>query len=60
MEERRARCLSPGLWIQSLIVALLTVTLSASLHAQGTLRVAAYNVKHGLGLDGVVDLEVVP
>lgn len=57
MEERRARCLSPGLWIQSLIVALLTVTLSASLHAQGTLRVAAYNVKHGFGLDGVVDLE---
>jgi endonuclease/exonuclease/phosphatase family metal-dependent hydrolase len=26
------------------------------LHAQGTVRIAAYNIKHGEGLDGAVDL----
>ena len=29
---------------------------AAELSAQGTVRVAAYNIKHGEGMDGVVDL----
>lgn len=30
---------------------------TAPLSAQGTLRVAAYNIKHGLGMDSIIDLE---
>ena len=39
------------------LTATLAVLLTGSLEAQATLRVAAYNVKHGLGMDGVIDLE---
>ncbi len=46
-----------GRRIRFLIVALLAGLLSPPVHAQGTLRVAAYNVKHGLGLDSVISLE---
>lgn len=35
----------------------LTSGLHAPLEAQATLRVAAYNIKHGRGMDGEVDLE---
>ncbi|MGB0543683.1 MAG: endonuclease/exonuclease/phosphatase family protein [Longimicrobiales bacterium] len=42
---------------QSLLPFLCVVVLAAPLEAQGTLRVAAYNVKHGQGMDGIVDLE---
>lgn len=38
-----------------MLACLLTAT--APLPAQTTLRVAAYNVKHGLGMDSVIDLE---
>ena len=40
-----------------LIPLLCVAAFAAPLHAQGTLRVAAYNVKHGLGMDSIVDLE---
>jgi len=33
------------------------VVAAAPLEAQGTLRIAAYNVKHGLGMDSVIDLD---
>ncbi|MBO21195.1 MAG: hypothetical protein CMM26_02265 [Rhodospirillaceae bacterium] len=42
---------------RSLIPFLCAVVFAVPLEAQGTLRVAAYNVKHGQGMDGVVDLE---
>lgn len=38
------------------LAAVLLANGASTAHAQGTLRVAAYNVKHGLGMDGVVDL----
>ena len=41
------------------VLALAAVTsglLAPPAHAQGTLRIAAYNIKHGEGMDGVVDL----
>ena len=48
----RGRCA-----VLALLVACVGATLPATVRAQGTLRIAAYNVKHGLGMDGVVDLE---
>jgi endonuclease/exonuclease/phosphatase family metal-dependent hydrolase len=36
---------------------LMTAACSAGAGAQTTLRVAAYNVKHGLGMDSIIDLE---
>ena len=42
---------------RSLIPFLCAVVFAVPLEAQGTLRVSAYNVKHGQGMDGVVDLK---
>ena len=45
--------------VAGLLLAGLSAWLGASapeLSAQGTVRVAAYNIKHGEGMDGVVDL----
>ena len=41
-----------SLTLAALVAALTSIPLSA----QSTLRVAAYNIKHGLGMDGEVDL----
>jgi endonuclease/exonuclease/phosphatase family metal-dependent hydrolase len=41
----------------SVLVAVLLGGRGAVVEAQSTLRVAAYNVKHGLGMDGRIDLE---
>lgn len=41
----------------SVLVAVLLGGRGALVEAQSTLRVAAYNVKHGLGMDGRIDLE---
>jgi len=38
-------------------VGLLVLATPAAANAQTTLRIAAYNVKHGLGMDSVIDLE---
>ena len=38
------------------LVALVATLAGVPLSAQATLRVAAYNIKHGLGMDGEVDL----
>jgi len=52
--------MSPGLRdsiVRSLLCAfLLSLAVPAALFAQGTVRIAAYNIKHGEGMDGVVDL----
>jgi len=42
---------------RALPLLLLSLCAPAGCAAQGTLRIAAYNVKHGLGMDGRVDLE---
>lgn len=47
--------MSPRL-ITGLVLGVLVVA-AAPLEAQGTLRIAAYNVKHGLGMDSVIDLD---
>lgn len=41
----------------AVVVGALVASAPAPLHAQGTVRVAAYNIKHGQGMDGEVDLE---
>jgi len=40
----------------ALCALLLSLAVPAALFAQGTVRIAAYNIKHGEGMDGVVDL----
>lgn len=40
----------------TLCALLLSLAVPAALFAQGTVRIAAYNIKHGEGMDGVVDL----
>lgn len=44
-----------ALWVAALAVGLSVSPVPAV--AQATLRVAVYNVKHGLGMDSVIDLE---
>jgi len=45
----------PSLGVLSAFV--LSIGLASPALAQSTLRIAAYNIKHGLGMDGAIDLE---
>lgn len=49
--------LSPIVAILALLGVLAASGMVTPLSAQGTLRIAAYNIKHGLGMDSVIDLE---
>jgi endonuclease/exonuclease/phosphatase family metal-dependent hydrolase len=53
MRVRNGR--GPFAW--ALLVVALVAGIQSPAAAQSTLRIAAYNIKHGLGMDGVIDLE---
>jgi endonuclease/exonuclease/phosphatase family metal-dependent hydrolase len=53
----RAKRFSVGASGPLLLVFFGLLAATGQLQAQTTLRVAAYNVKHGLGMDSVIDLE---